>query len=108
MSTPLLSDVDLHGRDVQDLADADALASFLARLGYDTNARTVQTPGNLGITADGTLRPIRKIELLADREGALQVYLFEVQSVTSNCRSEHSTRAGRSSQIRPPPAPPKP
>lgn len=75
-------DVDLAERDVQALSSADALTAFLARLGYNTNARTVQTPGNLGITAEGTLRPIRRIELIADQEELFQVYLFELASVT--------------------------
>jgi len=75
-------DLDLTPADIQTLANADALAAFFARLGYDTNARTVQTPGNLGITAEGTLRPIRRIELLADQEELFQVYLFELASVT--------------------------
>ncbi|OGA71057.1 MAG: hypothetical protein A3G81_23460 [Betaproteobacteria bacterium RIFCSPLOWO2_12_FULL_65_14] len=75
-------DVDLTPADVQTLANADAVAGFFARLGYDTNARTVQTPGNLGITAEGTLRPIRRIELIADQEELFQVYLFELASVT--------------------------
>ena len=75
-------DADLSEREVQELSSADALAAFFARLGYDTNARTVQTPGNLGIGTEGTLRPIKRIELIADREGLFQVYLFELSSVT--------------------------
>jgi hypothetical protein len=75
-------DLDLAERDVQGLSSADALAAFFARLGCDTNARTVQTPGNLGIGADSTLRPINRIELIADREGLFQAYLFELKTVT--------------------------
>jgi hypothetical protein len=75
-------DVDLAERDIQALASVDELAAFFARLGYDTNARTVQTPGNLGIASESTLRPIKRIELIADREGLFQVYLFELTSVT--------------------------
>ena len=75
-------DVELTSRDVQSLDGPDAVAGFLARLGYNTDARTVQTAENLGIGAEGTLRPIRRIELLADQEGLFQVYLFEVASVT--------------------------
>jgi hypothetical protein len=75
-------DADLNERDVQALSSADEVTAFFARLGYDTNARTVQTPGNLGIGTEGTLRPIKRIELLADREGLFQVYLFELTSVT--------------------------
>lgn len=75
-------DLDLAERDIQGLSSADTLVAFFASLGYDTNARTVQTPGNLGIAADSTLRPINRIELIADREGLFQVYLFELKTVT--------------------------
>jgi len=75
-------DFNLVERDIQSLDSADALASFFARLGYSTEKRTVQTPGNLGIGTEGTLRPIKRIELIADQEGLFQVYLFELKSVT--------------------------
>ena len=75
-------DIDLTRQDIQSLSSADGFAAFFARLGYNTDARTAQTAGNLGITADSTVRPIKKIELIADQEGLLQVYLFELQSVT--------------------------
>jgi hypothetical protein len=75
-------DLDLSERDVQALSSADELVALLARMGYDTNARTVQTPGNLGIAAEATLRPIRRIELAADQDGLFQVYIFELTSVT--------------------------
>ena len=42
----------------------------------------MQTPGNLGITAETLVRRIRKIELIADNEGFFQVYLFQLASVT--------------------------
>ena len=75
-------DCELTAKDVQDLASADAVAAFFAKLGYNTDARTQQTLANLGITAEGAARPINRIELLADQEGLLQIYLFEVKSVT--------------------------
>ena len=75
-------DFNLVERDVQSLDSADALAGFFAQLGYSTERRTVQTPGNLGINTEGTLRPIQRIELVADQEGLFQVYLFELKSVT--------------------------
>jgi hypothetical protein len=75
-------DLQLRREDVQELNSADALAAWFARLGYDTNARTEQSAANLGITAESTLRPIRRIELIADQEGFFQVYLFELTSVT--------------------------
>ncbi|MFQ5850280.1 MAG: hypothetical protein ACE5JU_06780, partial [Candidatus Binatia bacterium] len=68
-------DIDLSHHDVQALNGPDAITAFFARLGYNTNARTPQTPGNLGITAEGTVRPIRKVELIADQESLFQVYL---------------------------------
>src|SRR3989344_1327423 len=75
-------DVDLTERDIQALNTADAIAAFFAKLRYNTNARTSQTPANLGITADSTVRAIKKIELIADHEGRFQFYLFELLSVT--------------------------
>lgn len=80
--TSHLFDVELEPHDVQALNSADAVAAFFAGLGYDTGPRTQQTPGNLGITAEGTARPIKMIELVADQEGLFQVYLFELVSVT--------------------------
>ena len=75
-------DIDLSRQDLQSLSQAEAIAAFFARLGYNTEARTPQTAGNLGIAADSTSRPIKKIELIADQEGLFQVYLFELQSIT--------------------------
>ena len=68
--------------DVQVLSDADAVAAFFSRLGYNTNARTIQTPGNLGISSESLLRRIRKVEMIADDDGLFQVYLFQLPSVT--------------------------
>jgi hypothetical protein len=67
---------------VQPLCSADAVTAFFARLGYHTESRITQTPANLGITADSLKRVIRNVELIADQEGSLQVYLFELSSVT--------------------------
>jgi hypothetical protein len=79
-------DVELDPRDIQGLNGPDAVAAFFARLGYNTDARIVQTPGNLGIT-ESVARPINRLELLADQEGLFQIYLFELSSVTiSNTR----------------------
>ena len=40
------------------------------------------TAGNLGITAEGTVRPVRKIELIANQENLFQVYFFELVGIT--------------------------
>lgn len=67
---------------VQVLSDADAIAAFFSRLGYNINGRTIQTPGNLGITAESLIRRIRKVELISDDDNLFQVYLFQLPSVT--------------------------
>jgi hypothetical protein len=48
----LITDRELSERDVQGLSSAQAIVGFLASLGYRTEARTVQAPANLGITAE--------------------------------------------------------
>ncbi len=75
-------DVDLMPRNVQELNNPDGIAAFFSNLGYNTDERTIQTPENLGISAESTIRPIRHIELIASQEGLLQIYLFELTSVT--------------------------
>ncbi len=81
-------DYEISRQEIQELSSSDAIAAFFSKLGYRTDSRTAQAPANLGITANGTLRPIKKTELIADQEGLLQVYLFELTSVTvSHTRS---------------------
>jgi hypothetical protein len=74
-------DVELATKDLQDLSSADAVGGFFAKLGYDTSSRTIQTAANLGIP-EAVTRPIKRIELIADHQKLLQVYLFELKSVT--------------------------
>jgi hypothetical protein len=75
-------DLDLQIEQVQGLSSRDVVAAFFALLGYNIAARTRQTPANLGITADTITRQIRHVELVADQDSLLQVYLFELASVT--------------------------
>lgn len=84
MSQPIRKtlDVELGPHDIQEINSADALTALFGRLGYNTTRRISQTPGNLGITAEGTIRPIKRIDLIADQENLFQVYLFELTSVT--------------------------
>jgi Eco57I restriction-modification methylase/TaqI-like C-terminal specificity domain len=87
-NTELRFDRDLKVRDIQDLSSADAIAGLFAQLGYRTDIRTEQTAGNLGLTAKEAVRSIKRIELIADQENLLQIYLFELSSVTvSNTRA---------------------
>jgi len=76
-----LFDVELAAKDLQGLSSADAVVGLFAKLGYDTSARTNQTAANLGIP-EAAARPIKRIELVADHQKLLQVYLFELKSVT--------------------------
>jgi len=63
-----LFDVELSSKDLQALSNADAVARLFEKLGYDTSARTNQTVANLGIP-EAAARPIKRIELIADRSG---------------------------------------
>ncbi len=76
---------DLHRPDLFDLTDAGALTAFFERLGY-TADRLEQLPENLGITAEASRRPIRRVERLV-RHGdtflpQIEVYLFELSKLT--------------------------
>jgi hypothetical protein len=77
-----ITDRELTEKDILGLSSAEAVVGFLASLGYRTEARTLQTPANLGITLESLVHQIRRLELLADHEGLLQVYLVELTSVT--------------------------
>jgi hypothetical protein len=46
-----IRDIDLSRQDIQALSGPDAITAFFARLGYNTDARTAQTAGNLGFNS---------------------------------------------------------
>lgn len=73
-------DINLKQSEVASLSNADAIAALFSQLGYNTNARTVQTASNLGLS-EAVARPIKRIELIADQNSLLQIYLVEVSSV---------------------------
>lgn len=75
-------DRDIRREDIQVLSNRDNVAAFFATLGYQTDARLVQSPANIGVTAESLARQITHIERIADHEGLLQVYLVELTSVT--------------------------
>ena len=85
MSAKPAVDVDLQKHQVQDLSSPDAVAAFFAGLGWDTSARTPQTPANLGVGAQTLLDQIKHCELIASdgEDWPLQVYLFELASLTT-------------------------
>src|SRR5207249_6182748 len=74
-------DVELSPQDIQSINSADALVSLFAKLAYDTGSRTAQTAANLSIP-EAAARPIKRIDLIADHQKLLQVYLFELKTVT--------------------------
>lgn len=74
-------DFELTAADIQGIAGAEQLAAFFTRLGYNTAARMPQTTANLQLS-EAVARPIRRIELLANNDRLLQVYFFELSSVT--------------------------
>jgi hypothetical protein len=83
VAVPLPLDRDLTTRDVQGLANGDAVATFFTSLGYDTSARLRQTTAAMGITAESVRTKVQRIERIASEEnGTLEVYLIELDSVT--------------------------
>ena len=75
-------DKDLRPEHIQSISNADEVAGFFSYLGYNTSERITQSPANLGITNETLLKEIKKVELIANQENLLQVYLFELSSVT--------------------------
>lgn len=81
----LTTDRNLSREDIQSLSNRDAVVSFFAGLGYQTDARLTQTCAAMGITADSLQRRIKHIERVGIKEGGaepLDIYLIELNSVT--------------------------
>jgi hypothetical protein len=81
MPTPLAEDHQLTAQDVRALSSAEAVARFFAQLGYPAETRLPMTPEALGFNQTLT-NAARHIERLASVEGALEIYLVELTSVT--------------------------
>lgn len=75
-------DKEIRSEQVQAIRNADGVAALFAELGYRTEARITQTADVLGITPESSANQIKKIERIADQDSLLQVYLFEVASLT--------------------------
>ena len=75
-------DKEIRSEQIQAIHNADGVAALFAELGYRTEARIAQTADVLGITPESSANQIKKIERIADQDGLLQVYLFEVASLT--------------------------
>ncbi|MBS1251100.1 MAG: Modification methylase PaeR7I [Anaerolineales bacterium] len=82
MSASLRDDRRLTRRHIQALSSADQLAGFFTDLGYPADERRPMTPQALQLNTTLT-NATRRVERLTSVEaGALQVYLFELTSVT--------------------------
>ena len=90
------TDLDLSARQVAELTSPDALAGFLAKLGYDTGARTLLTPESLGLTGE-SVGAFKKIELLSeDTERFLRVVFAQPKSLTAKSRNDLARVLGKS------------
>ena len=89
------TDVQLTGRDISNLASADATAAFLNSLGYDTGGRTRLTAEAIGLSGESAA-PIRSIELMSeDQEGFLRVMLVQLRSLTAKSRNDLARVLGK-------------
>jgi len=89
------TDLDLTAKHVSGLTSADALASFLASLGYDTSARTALTPESIGLSGE-TATAVCAIELLSeDPEGFLRVVFVQLRSLAAKSRNDLARVLGR-------------
>lgn len=77
----LAEDKNLTAHDIQAIDGRDAFVKFIASLGYDTEKRQVQNLDALGITNEPLRQAAKRIECVAV-DGGLQVFLFELASVT--------------------------
>lgn len=90
------TDLDLTAKQVAELASLDAVVGFLAKLGYDTGARTPLTPESLGLTGESA-GSFKKIELLSeDPEHFLRVVFAQPKSLTAKARNDLARVLGRS------------
>ncbi|MBI4468158.1 MAG: hypothetical protein HY650_02430, partial [Acidobacteria bacterium] len=77
------TDLDLTAKQVTELASSDDIATFLAKLGYDTSVRKPLTPGSVGLSGESAAL-IKKIELLSeDSEEFLRVVFAQPKSLTA-------------------------
>ena len=91
----LTTDLNITAKDVGGLASADAVAGFLTRLGYNTDARTALTAESIGLSGDSAAA-IQSIELLSeDSEGFLRVVLVQLRSLTAKSRNDLARVLGK-------------
>lgn len=90
----LTADIDLTTKDIAGLASPDAVAGFLARLGYPSDRREELSAAAFGLPPE-TADAIRKMELLAeDDERFFRVIVVQLRSVTAKARNELARNLG--------------
>lgn len=93
---PHTTDLDVTTREVVELASADAITAFLARLGYDTGDRALLSPEAVGLAGESA-SAIKRIELLSkDPEDFLRVVFAQPRSLTAKVRNDLVRVLGRS------------
>ena len=90
------TDLDLEARQIAELSSPDAIAGFLANLGYQTDARTVLTPEAVGLAGESA-NLLKGIELLSeDAEQFLRVVFAQPKSLTAKVRNDLVRVLGKS------------
>jgi TaqI-like C-terminal specificity domain len=93
---PHTTDLDVTAKEVVELASADALTAFLAKLGYDTADRALLSPEAVGLSGESA-GAIKRIELLSeDPERFLRVVFAQPKSLTAKVRNDLVRVLGRS------------
>jgi hypothetical protein len=79
---------DIARADVQLLANREQVVHFFYTLGFDGTSRTTLTAGALDIKGDlrDEIGTIERVGMLTDETWTLEVYLFEVRSITKAVR----------------------
>lgn len=90
------TDLDITARQVAELASPNAIGSFLAKLGYQTDARSALIPEAIGVSAESA-NLIKKIELLSeDPEQFLRIVFAQPKSLTAKVRNDLVRSLGKS------------
>lgn len=84
---PIPLDVDLQPADIARLTTAEAIAAFVARLGYPSGVRKTVAAAGLGL--GDTERQVTHLEVLSeDQHKELRVVFARLKSVTAKARSD--------------------
>src|SRR5260221_10506966 len=79
---------DISRADVQLLANREQVMQFFHTLGFDVTNRATQTLDSLDIRGDlrNEIGAIERVGMLTDETWTLEVYLFEMRSITKAVR----------------------